>query len=54
MVSVNSTSLLKSFSIVAVCQFIPVCVCVLGAPYIPWHSFIQYGAPNTHTNRNEL
>jgi len=42
MVSVNSTSLLKSFGFVAVCQFILLFVCVLGAPY---------GAPNTHTNR---
>jgi len=33
MASFNSTSLLKSFGFVAVCQFIPVCVCVLGAPY---------------------
>jgi len=28
MVPVNSTSLLKSFGFVAVCQFIPVFVCV--------------------------
>jgi len=35
MVSVNSTSLLKSFGFVAVCQFIPVCVCARPGTHYP-------------------